>query len=380
MSTGRKTVTAFLTIICGLLLVILGLCAGWPLWVWPLVAVTVLGAPLLVVKVAGGRRDPLPRELLLEPDLPIPPLERREQHIAQVALPSREADYDFVFSAVVRWCPCDTSGDAPVINPGALAIDAVLERARRITELRSPSRASLVAHELNGELGVMRPDGSGRVEAMADNVALVLSEHDQARLDKLAAVRKDEAVWEHERKYEQSRRAYLGGDVLQDTGSAVVWWLARNDDQVEKAVKDIGLLAQLSSAANNKDVPEQFQHMVPYPVPEPEPMPFLGNGHGPTGPFAPVDGHEPVQPPEAPVSAADHAGALMEAMGLAEGDPRQALFARQLAHVAAAYASPEEVEELLRRFDTPEDPEPEPAANPEPEPEPDGAANVGQSW
>jgi hypothetical protein len=57
------------------------------------------------------------------------------------------------------------------------------------------------------------------------------------------------AIWEHQRKYEQNKRAYLGRDVLKDPGSAVVWWLARNDDHVEKTVQAIGLLAQLSSAA-----------------------------------------------------------------------------------------------------------------------------------
>ncbi|MFI0773867.1 hypothetical protein [Streptomyces sp. NPDC021212] len=340
MSSGRKTVTAFLTIICGLLLVILGLCAGWPLWVWPVVLAALVAVPLLLVRLADRRPDPLPRELLLEPDLPIPPLERREHPVSQIALPSEEADYDFLFSATVRWHPADTAPeDAPVINPGALAIEAVLERARRITEVAPPARSTLVQHELNGALGTMRPDASGQVMAMAENVTLTLSDVDQARLDKLAAVRKDEAVWEHERKYEQNRRAYLGTDVLRDTGSAVVWWLARNDDQVERTVKDLGLLAQLTSAANNKDVPDRFQHLVPYPLPQPTP--------------SEQNGHAPAPRPEAPASAADHFAALLEAMGLAEDDPRRALFARQMAHTAASYASPEAMEELRARFDAP---------------------------
>lgn len=341
MSSGHKTVTAFLTLICGLLLVILGLCAGWPLWVWPVVAAALVAVPLLLVWLAGRRPDPLPRALLCEPDLPIPPLERREHPVAHVALPSEEADYDFLFSALVRWHPADDAPGAPIINPGALAIEAVLERARRVTEVASPARSTLVQHELNGALGTMRPDASGQVMAMAENVTLTLSDVDQARLDKLAAVRKDEAVWEHERKYEQNRRAYLGTDVLRDTGSAVVWWLARNDDQVEKTVKDLGLLAQLTSAANNADVPAQFQHLVPYPLPQP--APYEQNGHAPA----------PLPLPEIPASAGDHFAALLDAMGLAEDDPRRALFARQMAHTAASYAAPEAGEELLTRFDTP---------------------------
>ncbi len=103
---------------------------------------------------------------------------------------------------------------------------------------------------------------------MALDVVLALSEEDQRRLDRLAAIRKDEEVWRHERKYEKDRRAYLGGDVLLDTGSAVVWWLTKNDDQVEKTVKDIGLLARLTSAANNEQVAEPFRHLVPEAFPK----------------------------------------------------------------------------------------------------------------
>lgn len=114
----------------------------------------------------------------------------------------------------------------------------------------------------------MAENSTGRVQAMALDITLSLSEPDQERLDKLAAVRKDEDVWEHERKYEQSRRAYLGEDVLKDTGSAVVWWLHRNEDSIDTTVKDIGLLAQLTSAANDEDISERLQHLIPHAVPE----------------------------------------------------------------------------------------------------------------
>src|SRR5690606_13970414 len=79
------------------------------------------------------------------------------------------------------------------------------------------------------------------------------------------------------RKYECDRREYLGKDVLKDTGSAVVWWLAKHDDQVKQAVDEIGPLAQLSSAANDRDVPERYRHMVPYPPPE---APATDRPHG----------------------------------------------------------------------------------------------------
>ncbi|WP_229920851.1 hypothetical protein [Streptomyces avidinii] len=87
-------------------------------------------------------------------------------------------------------------------------------------------------------------------------------QHDQERLDRLAEVRNDKAVWGHRCTYEQSKRQYLGEDVLKDTGSAAVRWLAKNDEHVERMVADLGLLARRTSAANDTEVPER-QHGPP---------------------------------------------------------------------------------------------------------------------
>jgi hypothetical protein len=154
-------------------------------------------------------------------------------------------------------------------------------------------------------------------------------------------------LWEHERRWEQSRRAYLGEDVLKDAGSTVVWWLARNDDHVERTVKDLGLLAQLSSAANNKDVPERYQHLVPFPVPTPSP--HLESDHLAT---------EAV-PPEQESPAVDHFDAFLRSVGITDGDPRRALFVRQVAERATWHGMNDVGERLLQRFDTPTAPEPD---------------------
>ncbi|MGW7418404.1 hypothetical protein [Streptomyces sp. NPDC054863] len=265
MSSGQKTVTVFLTLITGLLIAILSLCQGWPLWVWPAAAFLLIAIPLLVIRLAGRRQDPFPAELRREPDLPVPPLEKREIRITDVVLPSSYDDYDFRFSATIRWCPHSVPAGAPPVNASGLAVDAVLARARQLTAVRRPTRTSLVQHELDGHLATMDDDMTGRVEAMAVDISLTLSDQDRDRLAKLAAVRKDEAVWEHERKYEQSRRAYLGDDVLANTGSAVVWWLHRNDDKIDRTVQDLGLLAQLTSAVNDTDIDDRLRHLVPRP-------------------------------------------------------------------------------------------------------------------
>ncbi|MCZ2525368.1 hypothetical protein [Streptomyces sp. HB2AG] len=357
MTSGTKTVTVFLTVICGLILTAFGVAAHWPGWLWSVMAVMLLAVPALAVKAAEHRGGPVPAEL--EPYLTPPPVERREERVLQVALPSSWDDYDFLFSATVRWCPTGAAATEPVVNPAGLAVDAVLERARRITEQRDPSRASLVQYELNGALGRMRPDATGYLQAMAEDVTLVLSEHDRERLEKLAAVRKDKAVWEHQHKHEQSKREYLAQDVLKDTGSAVVWWLARNDDQVDKTVKDLGLLAQLTSAANNEDVPERLQHLVPGARPwnapdapsfqaDATPSPADGPGNTDSGSADSGQDREP--------SATDLYDAFLRRMGFSDGDVCRSLITRQIVEVIKRYDKIEAADQLLRRFDAPDGP------------------------
>ncbi|GAA2453896.1 hypothetical protein [Streptomyces macrosporus] len=345
MTSGAKTVTVFLTVICGLLLTVVGVSARWPVWAWAALAVLLVALPVSVVKAATRRGGPVPVEMI--PHITEAPVERREERVTGVALPSLWEDYDFLFSATVRWCPTGAPSEEPVLNPAGLAVDAILDRARDITEKREPGRASLVQHELNGALGRMRPDATGSLHVMAESVTLVLPEHDRERLERLAAVRKDKAVWEHQRKHEQSKREYLGEDVLKDTGSAVVWWLAKNDEQVDKTVRDIGLLAQLASAANDTDVPERLRHLVPQP-----PRETTGAEASHLGDFASA---APSQDPGA--STADRYDAFLRAMGLPEEDARRYLVTRHVAEAVKAQGLYETAEELLRRFDAPEGPE-----------------------
>ncbi|MFF4985755.1 hypothetical protein ACFY19_01135 [Streptosporangium saharense] len=314
MNSGRKMVTAYFAVFCGLLLAGLALFAPLPLWAWPVLALLVVVAVLVVRAVVRPRDSAWPQREA--------PVEREK--LQEVVLPSCEADYDFRFSATVRWRLVGPENDVSSGNLGALAVRAILERARAVTEERRPERGSLVQHELNAVLGTMEPLAGGRLEAMAESVTLTLSEQDQKRLDRLAVVRKKEAVWEHERRYERSRRDYLGGDVLKDTGSAVVWWLAKNDDQVQKTVEDIELLARLTSAANNENLSELFQHLASSPE---------GGG-----------------------TAGDHFEGFLGAMGFPEEDPQRALFARHVIEIVFRYGRQDVADELEQRFDSPAPP------------------------
>ncbi|MFE1296713.1 hypothetical protein ACFW6K_34965 [Streptomyces sp. NPDC058733] len=330
MHSGHKAMTGFVTIILALLLLIAGLVTRWPLWAWALSACA-LGAGAVLSLVWERRRRPVfPPDRLQEPDLPIAPVERWECTVRDVALPSLLEDYDFLFSATIRWVPHTSSSEALVVNAGGLAVDAVLQRARHITEGSDPHRCSLIQHRLNGELATMRPDAGGQVTAMAENVRLRLEEADRERLEKLATVRKNEAVWEHERKWEQSRRAYLGDDVLSTPGSAVVWWLAKNDEQIDKTVADIGLLAELASAAHDQPVPADFHRFIPG--------------------LTPQSADEQSEPRKAPRSPDDRVDLLLESIGLPEEDPRLLLFLERITEYAAGAGQTDIAEALQRRL------------------------------
>ena len=348
MSSGHKAMTLFLTVILGLLLVILGLCADWPRWAWAASAALLAVIGVVTNRVLAPKPEPFPRELLPEPDLPLPEAARQDQRVAHVALPSSVADYDFSFSATVRWLMLDAPPDAPYINPAGLAIDAVLQRARGVTAQQPPHRSAFVQHQLDGVLATMRVDSTGRIMAMAMDVSLSLPEHDRERLAKLSDVRKDEDVWEHERNYERSKRVYLGEDVLKDTGSAVVWWLSRNEKEVEGAVDRIGLLARLSAAAKNETVAPPFEHLV-----SPPRTVFVD---GTTGGPESADWQRPYDMGDA--AASDNGSrdglsvdSLLEWFGFSAGDEDLDLFAERLINIASAHGKTGAVDEIKRRFE-----------------------------
>ncbi|MFG3113531.1 hypothetical protein ACGF4C_03980 [Streptomyces sp. NPDC048197] len=336
MTTAQKTTTVFLTVLCGLLLAIVGLSQGWPTWKWSTLAVLLVAVPGAAVRIASLRRGSVP--VSFEEQRTASPVERTEYRVKQVVLPSLWDDYYFVFTATVRWCLIGSAANAPVLNPAGLAVEAVLNRARTITEKREPGQASLVQHELSGALSRLCPDPTGHLQAMAENISLALLEQDQERLDRLAEVREEKAVWEHQRKYEQSKRQYLGEDVLKDTGSAVVWWLAKNDEHVERTVADLALLAQLTSAANDTDIPERLQTLVSQELGEPAAPEFQEEGPAPVSPEQ---------------TAADHLASLFDAMGFTAGDVRRQMLAKQFSDIIKQQNCHETAEDLLHRFDPP---------------------------
>lgn len=330
---------------------LLGLSLGWPVWLWAILIVVLLIVP---AAVAPRLRHRAQRKRLgeLQAQQPIPdhqpppdqrPMAVYSAQIREVPLPSARPDYDFVLTAVVYWQAVVGQG-APHANPGALAIDAIVLRAREAAASEQPDRYTLLQHHLNSALGTMLPDRSGRVLAWADQVLVDLSEVDLNRLRRLADVRKDEDVWEHERNHERNKRKYLGDEVLRTTGSAVVWWLSKDDGDLTRAVTAIGPLARLTAAANDQEVPELFRRLVeasegtgqsPF-----SPMGSDGAGH-PFGFDFVGDGTGQ--------SVVDRLTRLMDALGL--DDAQRAQFADRAVNLVDATGNTAAADQIRAHFD-----------------------------
>ncbi|MEU6821753.1 hypothetical protein ABZ921_14065 [Streptomyces atriruber] len=261
--------TLLFVALCGVAPAVLGSLLHWSAWLWGFMSmVTASGSVLLVMTVLSGSRESADPYAPREPEPPTAPTEQpyQETRVVDAALPSAAGGYDFLFSATVWWRPIPelvtrSDGASP-----ALAVSSIVSRALEVVRREEPGRASFARYLLEGELGVPLPDRSGRVKALAADVTLALAPADRERLQKLSDLRKDEEIWEYERQHERNKRRYLGDDVLKSAGSAVVWWLARHENEIEKAVDMIGPLAQITAAANDAEVPELFRHLLVPPV------------------------------------------------------------------------------------------------------------------
>ncbi|MGI5480924.1 hypothetical protein [Streptomyces lavendofoliae] len=255
--------------LCGLAPAVIGNLLNWSAWLWGFMSMVTASGSLLLLMTAlnRGRASVDPYEPR-EPEPPAAPTVQpyQETRVVDAALPSAADGYDFLFSATVWWRPAPDHTDRYDGAFPALAISSIVSRALEVVCREEPGRASFARYLLEGELGVPLQDRSGRVEAQAADVTLTLAPADRERLRRLNDLRKDEEIWECERQHERNKRRYLGDDVLKSAGSAVVWWLARHEDEIEKAVDMIGPLAQIASAANDEEVPELFRHLLVPPV------------------------------------------------------------------------------------------------------------------
>lgn len=244
MSNRRNAVLGGLAAGC-LVFICLAAAARLPALDALTLAVVVGGAVVAAVTrwpQAPPAAEPVPVAAVVPP----PPVQFQTQPITGIRLPTALADYHFGFAASAIWRP---TADA-VRGEGDIAVNEIIRRACELTEQRDPSEVTLAASDLSVALGVLLHDPRRQVEVRAESVHLQLPPEDQKRLDEFATLRKEEGLWEYQRRYQVSKRHYLRTDVLKDAGSAVVWWLAKHEDNLDQVATNIDVLTQLAHAAN----------------------------------------------------------------------------------------------------------------------------------
>lgn len=237
----------------------LGLLLGWAVWAWVVLMVLTLIAPSLLAEWISRRLHErrIREHQMAAPQVPVVEPRAPEQYrLPATPLRSSRPDYRLIFSCTVWWRRSPHEPRLPHADPGSLAAEMVLDQARQLATTAAPDEVELARQKLTSLLGTLHADQSGRVEAWVTDVVLELPESDAERLRRLADVRKEEEVWEHERNHERNKRAYLGDDVLKSAGSALVWWLARDESQVDDAVEKIPNLRKLTAAAQDRRVPD----------------------------------------------------------------------------------------------------------------------------
>jgi hypothetical protein len=251
-----------------------------------------------------------------------PPVQFQALTVTGVRLPSAHADYAFAFTANVLWLP---AGEG-VNGTSEVARHEIIRRAREITERRDPSHVSLIAPDLAVALGVLRSDPGGQVHARAESVQLRLPPEDQQRLDELAELRKQDELWDYQRRAQVSKRQYLHTDVLKDSGSAVVWWLAKHEDNPDQVAEKISVLSQLARVANNETDAGNER---------------LGE------PSAPLNPAEPLRP-------AEQFDAFLDSLDPRLSDDARLLLTDQVARFVYGH-DPKAADEMRRRRDRPSD-------------------------
>nr|ADI71468.1 putative secreted protein [Amycolatopsis orientalis subsp. vinearia] len=228
-------------------------------------------------------------------------------------------------------------------DPAAIATAAIVERAREISQSHHPDDDAVV-HALAASLGRPAVTPDRLLQAWATDVKTQIGQHHREHLNALATLRRQQQLQEQRIANQRVVRAYLGDEVLTDVGSTVVWWLARNEEEVRETVDLIGTLARLSAAANNQEVDELFRHLVPEnaaPRPAVPPPSFFT----PPEPAFFVDAAGEVNP-----AAADR-GTKVDLLPDPD-DAQNSLFGHQLADLAERHGHSDLAQEYRERYRT----------------------------
>ncbi|GAA3003121.1 hypothetical protein GCM10010483_55130 [Actinokineospora diospyrosa] len=246
---------------------VVGAIFKWDGWITAVVIAVLLGAVAVVApqvsptaarlrgRPLGDRRFPEP--VVVPPPAPAPP-PPGARTLTSVRLPSAIEDIPFTLTCTVRWYPRGQGHP----DPGALAVQSVISRARQLTHLHHPQDSGAV-HALAAELSTPGTDSGNAVQAWATEVNLTVGEEHDSYLRNRLRLGRQRQLAQLEIDNERFLRGYLTEEVLTSAGSTVVWWLAKDSTKVRETVDLIGPLAQLSAAANDREVDRAFRALVP---------------------------------------------------------------------------------------------------------------------
>ena len=124
-------------------------------------------------------------------------------------LPSAVEDYSFEFSALVHWRWAHRV-DLSLRNPAGPAVHSIVLRAREYLRDVHPAERAVAESELESVFAVEDPVSGGVIRVWAENVRLELADDDDERLQRMAQLRKDRALWAAEHEAARVRAAMSG--------------------------------------------------------------------------------------------------------------------------------------------------------------------------
>ncbi len=125
-------------------------------------------------------------------------------------LPSAVDDYSFEFSALVHWRWAHRV-DLSLRNPAGPAVHSIVLRAREYLHDVHPAERAVAESELESVFAVEDPVAGGTIQVWAENVRLELADEDDERLQRMAELRKDRALWAAEHEAARIRASMTGG-------------------------------------------------------------------------------------------------------------------------------------------------------------------------
>ncbi|GAB3700711.1 hypothetical protein [Nocardiopsis oceani] len=225
--------------------------------------------------------DGEPRDLSDQGDEPAPLTAPRGEsgtrgvRVRRTELPSSVDDYAFGFSALIHWRWAHRV-DLSLRNPAGPATHAIVLRAGEVLRDVHPGDRTVAESQLEAEFAVEAPVAGGTIQVWAEKVRLELAHEDEERLDRMAHMRKDRALWAAEHEARQVKRSLSGeldhepaaelapdpmlradlpaphlsqdlpepgvpmpGSVVDEEGYESYWWPAEQDEEESDMEQDV---------------------------------------------------------------------------------------------------------------------------------------------